>query len=155
MKTPIFNLTGSNLLLSTNLVFCEAPNSRAPALSSQVTNLVFRSTNSKDTNPSNSKAPTPRSPTLSFQGTNLVCLRLQPSGHQPSGLQPTVIFCLDMFGSNSLLPKSSSLNYVNLQLHYSLHATSSMTTCLHIKESSQLFILPTQSLQSYLMMISK
>ena len=129
---------------STNFVFCEAPTSREPTLSSQGTKLVFRRINFKDINPSNSEAPTPRAPTQYFQGTNLVCLRLQP----------TAIFCLDMFDSNFLIPKSSSLNSINLQLHCSLHATSSMTTYLHMKESSQLFIFPTQCLQSYLMMIS-
>ena len=154
IKTSIFNLPGSKLLPSTNLVFCEAPTSRAPTLSSQGTNLVFRSTNSKDTNPSNSEAPTPRAPTLSCQGTYLVCFRLQPSGYQPYGIQPTTIFCQDTFDSNSLLPKSSLLNSVNLQLHCSLHVIASMATCLHMKEYSQLFILSTQSLQSYFMMIS-
>ena len=125
----------------TNLVFCEAPTSRAPTLclgaptprtsilqilrhqpqgiqpylfktttpraptlSCQGTNLGFRSTKSKDTNPSNSEAPTPRDLTLS---------------------------CQDMFGSNFILPKFSSLSSVNLQLHCSLHATSSMTTLPH------------------------
>jgi len=128
---------------STNLVFCEAPTSRVPTLSSQGTNLVFRSTNSKDTNPSNSEPPT-RAPTLSFQGTNLVCLRLQPSGHQPSGLQPTVIFCLHTFDSNSLLPTSSSLNSVYLHLHYyindSLSSYEGVFTTLHISltESAKL-----------------
>ena len=121
---------------STNLVFCEAPTSRAPTLSSQGTNLVFRSTNSKDTNLSNSEAPTPRAPTLSCQGTNLVCLRLQPSGHQPSGLQPTAIFYLYMFDSNSLLPTSSSLNSVYLHLHCNINDNLSsyegVFTTLHI-----------------------
>ena len=50
--TNPFNETGTNLLPSTNLDFDEAPTSRALTLSSQGTNLVFRSSYSKDTNPS-------------------------------------------------------------------------------------------------------
>jgi len=49
------------------LGFDEAPTSRASTLSCQGTNLIFRSANSKDTNPSNSEAPTPRAATLSFK----------------------------------------------------------------------------------------
>ena len=132
-------IQGSNLFPRTNLVFCEASTFRAPTLSCQGTNLVFSSTNSKDTNPSNSKAPTPRASTLSYQGTNLVCSRLQPSGHQPSRLQPTAIFCLDMFDSNSLLPKSSSLNSINLQHHCyiydNLSSYEGVFTTLHIAQT--------------------
>jgi len=84
-------------------------------------------------------APTPRTPILPI------------SRHQPQGLWPYLV--KNCFDRITLLSKCSSLCSVNLELHYSLHATSSMTTCLHMKESSQLFILPTQSLQSYLMMI--
>ena len=100
--------------------FCEAPTSRAPTLSCQGTNLVFRSTNSKDTNPSNFEGPTPRAPTLSFQG----------------------IFWL---------------YYTPLRIFFTVFCQSnatSMKTRLCMKESSQLIILPTQSLQGYLMMIS-
>ena len=50
--TNPFNETGTNLLPSTNLDFDEAPTSRVLTLSSQGTNLVFRSSYSKDTNPS-------------------------------------------------------------------------------------------------------
>lgn len=49
------------------LGFDEASTSSASTLSHQGTDLGFRSTNSKDTNPSNSKASTPRAPTLSFK----------------------------------------------------------------------------------------
>ncbi len=138
MKTLIFNSPCSNNFPSTNLVFCEAPTSRAPTLSCQSTNIGFKSTNSKDTNPSNYEAPTPRDSTLSFQGTNLFCSRLQHLGHQPSRLQPTAIFCLDMFDSNSLFPKSSSLNYVNLQLqcyiNNNLSSYEGAFTTLHISQ---------------------
>ena len=45
-------------------------------------------------------APTPWTPILPI-------LR-----HQPQALQPSTIYCLDMFGSYFLLPTSSSLNFV-------------------------------------------
>lgn len=67
-----------------------------------------------------SEAPIPRAPTLCYQG---------------------------MFDSNFLLPKLFLLNYVCLQLHYSLNAIASMETSLHMKKYLQLFILSTQSLQ--------
>ena len=86
----------------------------------QGTNFGYRSTNSKDTNPSN------------FWGTN------------PKGSDPLVKACLIvMFCSQN----SSLLNSVCLQLHCSLHATASTATSLHMKKSLQLFILSTQSLQ--------
>jgi len=118
---------------------------------------VFRSTNSKDANPSNFEAPPPRALTLSCQGTNLVFRSTNSKDTNPSNSEaPTPralnLSCQDMFGSNYLLPKYSSLIFFNLQLHYSLHATSLMTTYLHMKESSQLFIFPTQSLQRYLLL---
>ena len=50
-------------------------------------------------------APTPRTPILPI-------LR-----HQPQGLQPSAIYCLEMFGSYSLLPTTSSLNSIYLHLH--------------------------------------
>ena len=50
--TNPFNETGTNLLPSTNLDLDEALTSRAFTLSSHGTNLVFRSSYSKDTNPS-------------------------------------------------------------------------------------------------------
>ena len=50
--TNPFNETGTNLFPSTNLDFDEALTSRALILSSQGTNLVFRSSYSKETNPS-------------------------------------------------------------------------------------------------------
>ena len=49
--TNPFKETATNLLPSTNLDFDEAPTSKALTLSSQGTNLVFRSSYSKDTNP--------------------------------------------------------------------------------------------------------
>ena len=49
------------------LGFDEASTSRTSTLSCQGTNLGFRSTNSKDTNPSNYEVPTPRASTLSFK----------------------------------------------------------------------------------------
>ena len=97
---------------STNLVFCEAPASRARTLSCQGTNLGFRSTNSKDINPSKSEAPTPRALTLS---------------------------CQCMFDSNSLLPKYSSLNFVYLRLHCyisdNLSSYEGVFTTLHISQT--------------------
>ena len=99
---------------STNVVFCEAPTSRATTLSSQGTNLVFRSTKSKETNPSNSEAPTPRSLTLWF------------------------FFVKKCFDCITMLSKSSSLCSVNLQLHCyisgNLSSYEGFFTILHISQ---------------------
>lgn len=72
-------------------------------------------------------APTPRTPILPI-------LR-----HQPHGLRPSAIYCLDMFGSNSLLPRSSSLNFFYLQLHCyindNLSSYEGVFTTLHIAQT--------------------
>lgn len=83
----------------------------------QGTNLEFRSTNSKDTNPI----------AFLFQG---------------------------MLGYTSLLPKSSSLSPINLQLAVVFHATSLMTTLSSQKVWPLLFMSPKQNLQGYSMMTS-
>ena len=82
-------------------------------------------------------------------------LRHQPQGnqsfqllrHQPQGLRPNlvkacliVMFCFQNF---------SLLSSVYLQLHCSLHATTSMETNLLMKESLQLFIYPHRVCNSH------
>lgn len=124
----------------------------------QGTNLEFRSTDSKDTNPQSSKLQPvfakhrlglPRLQPCQFWGTNLkdsnpisasgtdlvswglwssraptlfskaptLLFEAPTSWHQPSGLQPTLVLCPDVFDSISLLPISSSLSPANVQVH--------------------------------------
>ena len=75
-----------------NLDFEEAPTSRELTLSYQGNNFEFRSTNSKDTNPSNSEAPTPRDPTLSFKAPTLFVWGSNLQGTNPPGSNPLLYF---------------------------------------------------------------
>ena len=111
MKTSIFNLPSSNLLPSTKFDFCEAS-----TLSIQGTNLAFRGSNPKGTNPSLVQGPT-----WFLNDTNL------------PGPQPTASNLQYEFNSSSRLPMSSSMSLVNdpqLSIHLVVSSRHQCQPCL-------------------------